>query len=388
MCYNIELVGDFMSQIIKLDLIKEDGSKLKYDDDFINTYKESLISFIQDEKYMHTLKFAKKMLFLQEIQANNAIEGINDDITLIDSTIKSKSKNISQREKCIINLYKGYKYILTNQDINKDSLRQLYDILRDGILETYDEVNLGKYYRTKPVYIFKNTFDDPYLGLPHQELDYYMDILFDFINNYPVNTSIDKFIKSQIMHYYFVYIHPYLDINGRTSRTLSMWYLLKNQEYPYLVFNKAITFSRSKYEKSIVNARERGNLNIFLKYMLESVQKELEKQYIIQNIINNSKYEVTDENYQMLNYFLTMNGNLTLKDFVTIFNYYDAKQKVNDIVNDKINPLIDKGILIRGKELKSYINPYLHNHHIRLNDELLTLKEDKIKYLKLSKYVK
>ena len=377
-----------MANIIRLDLIRDNGFQLKYNDDFIKIYKEDLYSFIENEKYMHTIEFAKKMLFCQEIQANNAIEGINDDITFIDSTIKSKNRHSALRDKRIINVYRGYKYILNHKAINKDSLRELYDILKDGILEPYDEYNLGKYYRTKPVYIFKNSLDDPYLGINEKKIYDYMDMLFDYINNESVNNSIDTFIKSQIMHYYFVYIHPYLDINGRTSRTLSMWYLLNKKEYPYLVFNKAITFSKSKYEKSIINARERGNLNIFLKYMLESVRKELEKQYVIQKITNNSELEITNDNYQMLNYFLTMNGNLTLKDFVTIFNYYDAKQKTNDIIYDKIYPLIDKKILIKGKELKGHINPYLHNYQISLNKDLVNINDKKIKYLNLSKYVK
>ena len=72
-----------------------------------------------------------------------------------------------------------------------------------------------------------------------------MNQLFEFINNNELEeTEINKFIKSQIMHFYFVYIHPYFDVNGRTSRTVAMWYLLNNKNYPYIIFNRAIEFNK------------------------------------------------------------------------------------------------------------------------------------------------
>ena len=49
------------------------------------------------------------------------------------------------------------------------------------------------------------------------------------------------------MHFYFVYIHPYFDVNGRTSRTLAMWYLLNEEAYPYIIFNRAINNNASNY---------------------------------------------------------------------------------------------------------------------------------------------
>ena len=59
-----------------------------------------------------------------------------------------------------------------------------------------------------------------------------------------------------------------------------MWYLLNNKLYPYIIFNRAISFLRKDYINSIIKSRETGDLTFFLQYILNSVYKELEKEYI------------------------------------------------------------------------------------------------------------
>ena len=81
---------------------------------------------------------------------------------------------------------------------------------------------MGEYYREGPVYILRGiSFDRFFEGVPVKHIDEYMNILFDYINRNDDNTDIDTFIKSQIIHCYLVYIHPYFDGNGRTGRILS-----------------------------------------------------------------------------------------------------------------------------------------------------------------------
>ena len=112
---------------------------------------------------------------------------------------------------------------------------------------------MGDYYRNGPVYILKGICltNDCFMGMDKDKIEYFMNQFFEFINSKDMEDSeIDIFIKSQVMHFYFVYIHPYFDVNGRTSRTVSMWYLLNNKNYPYVIFNRAISFAKSEYEKN------------------------------------------------------------------------------------------------------------------------------------------
>lgn len=312
---------------------------------------------------------------------------MNDDLTLIDEVIKKRNPQVSKKiKKRIINLYHGYQYILTHQKIDKESLRELYSILSEDILESYDQIHMGKYYRTKPVYILRGNYlsKECYMGIEANQLDFYMDAFFDFINHDKTEqTEISSFIKSQIMHFYFVYIHPYFDVNGRTSRTVSMWYLLNEKAYPYIIFNRAIAFSKKEYEKSIIKSRRYGNMTFFLKYMLEQVKIELEKEYVIQNIKSISSSPITKEESQMLEYFLSMNGNLTLKDLAYIYNQYNEHKNINRVIEEKIQSLIDKKILVVQGYTKSLLNEGKPNAWISMNQNYLEIDREKVKHLSL-----
>lgn len=376
----------------KFNLETNQGTNIRINSEYLKPYKEELLEFIDGLDYMKTLKFARSMMISQEIKSNNVIEGIKDDLSIIDKVITQRKDDLSQTERQrIINLYHGYQYILTHKKIDKDTLKELYQLLSENILKPRDKIRMGEYYRTAPVYIIKgNRLDiEPYMGMNENKIEYHMNQLFDFINNDILEeTEIDKFVKSQIMHFYFVYIHPYFDVNGRTSRTVAMWYLLNNKDYPYIIFNRAIAFNQKNYEPNIIKGRNYGDITLFIKYMLESVEQELEKEYIIHNIEKNTDEYLSKYDLQMLEYLLTMNGNITIKDLITIYNRYNSKDKLIKILEEKIYPLIDKKILIPKRYTKKYITPTIQNMEISLNPELIEFDRTKIKHLDINKYIK
>ena len=365
-------------------LLLENKKRIHYNGDYIESDREKLDKFISNMDFMKSIEFANRVMFSTEIKSNNTIEGIYDDISYIEKVI-SKRYNKKEDVKRILNLYKGYKYILTHESINKDSIKELYSILSNGLLTEQELDSMGDYYRNDMVYIFStNDFEHPYLGIEPDKLDYYMDMFFDYVNN----LELDPFLKSQIMHFYFVYIHPFFDVNGRCSRTLSMWYLLNQKEYPYLIFNRAISFKRSKYIEKIITTRKHGDITLFLKFMLEIVLKELEKEYILYNINNNLNFNLSKEELQMLLYILSMNGNITIKDLITMYNNYNNHQNLNVVYYEKIKQLIDKEIIALTKETNSYLIDGMKNYFIAINPKLLNINEDLLSIYDIKKIKK
>ena len=185
----------------KFDLETNEGANIRIDSEYLKPYKEELLEFLDGLDYMRTLKFARSMMISQEIKSNNVIEGIKDDLSIIDKVITQRKDDLSQTERQrIINLYHGYQYILTHKKIDKDSLKELYQLLSENILDPRDKIRMGEYYRTAPVYIIKgNRLDiEPYMGMNENKIEYHMNQLFEFINNDILEeTEIDKFIKSQ-----------------------------------------------------------------------------------------------------------------------------------------------------------------------------------------------
>lgn len=143
--------------MIKLKLPHESGGYFGITKDVYAALKEETEEFLKGEEFLNSHEFARKVMLTHEIKANNTLEGIRDDITLIQSVINdaSKVKDEKQRRQ-IINLYEGYKYVLSHDDITEESLNELYRILSNGLLSPRDLSRMGKYYREDDVYILFN----------------------------------------------------------------------------------------------------------------------------------------------------------------------------------------------------------------------------------------
>lgn len=373
----------------RVPLRLETHKRIYYNQLFLQKYIKRIENFLEETPSMNTLEFASDALEYKELKANNNIEGITDDIEEIEKAIRNENNIPWNKKERIINLHRGYRYILTHNDINKDTLRELYEILSKGLLDEYSIENMGQYYRTKPVYILWDGRLDiqPIKGIKENELEYYMNILLDFINNYEVNTNIDNFIKSQIIHFYFVYIHPYFDVNGRTARTVSMWHLLKNKAYPYIIFNRAISLNKRKYTYKLNDVRRRGDITLFLRYMLKEVLKEFEKEKIINNIKENSDEEITKSESLILEYLLTLKGELTILDLTTKYNAYNVYKSPDYIAQTYIYPLIEKGIIINNGPTKHKLTKEMPNIKIAISSDLIDINQDKIKSINLQKYL-
>ena len=408
--------------------------------------KSELEDFLHDKEHLMNLDFAKKVMFSHEIKSNNTIEGINDSVQVIKEVIdndKSVSKNdldnlirlefssnpdllkllddseealdfynkvrnknnnfseiiekvmekaklipnIDKRNR-ILNLYKAYQYILQGKPITEENIASLYRIISKDLISPKELSMMGDKYRNAPVYIlFKGRLMDETTrtGLDNELIPEFINNYLNFVNNkyYQLDSETDYFIKSQIMHFYFVYIHPYFDTNGRTSRTIAMWYLLNNQIYPYIIFNRGINFD-SKYDERIRRSETTYDLTDFLKSMLINTKKELEKEYVIQALSLNSlrKWEAID--YQMIEYFLSLKGERNIINLSTIYNNNNEHTKPQQIYQELIIPLLEDGTFIIERETKKYMFNEEPNKVLKLNnDHLRDVDMEQLKHIKI-----
>lgn len=100
--------------------------------------------------------------------------------------------------------------------------------------------------------------------------------LFDFmVDN---ENKIHLLILSSIFRYYFVYVHPFSDGNGRMARfwvslILTNW----NSNFEYIPIEEEIYLNQQKYYDSIAQCHINGNVNVFIDFMLMCVNSSLEK---------------------------------------------------------------------------------------------------------------
>lgn len=381
-----------MHDVKKLLLkIEERNEKLFYNYDMLIPSIEDLENFLCDIKYMKNINFTKKVLFPYEVKMNNEIEGYHQDIEKIVQIINNprlRKNRLEEEYQRVINLCRGYNFVLEKNLINKKNLKLLYSKLSKNLLDENHSLRKKQYYRDSDVYIHFscNVEAQPKVAVKPENINDFMDDLFEYINTSNINGSItDTFIKSQIIHFYFVYIHPYYDVNGRSARTVSLWYLINNEAYPLTLFNRGIPYDKSNYYKTIREAEKYKNLTYFLHYMLRRTNLELEKEYVVDNIESSITNKLSYLERQTLFYILSNPSNNTLLDFTTLYNRYNKQKKAKDINVELLQPLIDKDVIIRGDNTNKK-NNYTHNYFYILNSNFVDDDPTKIKKLNINKY--
>ena len=162
-----------------------------------------------------------------------------------------------------------------------------------------------------------------------------------------------------------------------------MWYLLNKEVYPYIIFNRGINFD-SNYDRVIGTSITRLDITEFLKYMLISVKKELEKEYIIHNLDSQSERQWHTIDYQALNYFLALNGEKTVLDYATTYNRLNTKKNTKTIFENMLLPMIEDETLKITRTTKKNMFENVPNLVLELNkDKVNEINLEKVKRLKL-----
>ena len=107
---------------------------------------EEIENFILSESQIFGPDFVRDALFPYEIKNNNGIEGYDENLEEIINILNIPNlihTNIDLEKRRVINLKKGYEYILKNKEINEDNLKELYNILSYKILEDEEIIEQG-----------------------------------------------------------------------------------------------------------------------------------------------------------------------------------------------------------------------------------------------------
>lgn len=188
--------------------------------------KKDIINFIQNNEDYY------QDFVVRLTRESNAIEGSSLSIgqtlsILFDIDLGINFYNVKPREILeAINHKKAmdylFKYIKEDKPFNSDLIKDLNEIILDGIMP-------GGYYRSTQVIIRGSSHIPP---APHKIHNQMEDLIFD-INQKSKLTLEDL----SYFHLNFEKIHPFNDGNGRTGRLLINYFLLKQNDYPLVIKN-------------------------------------------------------------------------------------------------------------------------------------------------------
>ena len=125
-----------------------------------------------------------------------------------------------------------------------------------GLLEAADLAG----YRTGPVYI-RNARHVPPSRDAVREM---MPALFDLLAEEP-----SPAVRAVLGHFFFVYIHPYMDGNGRMGRFL-MNAMLASGGYPWTIIRVE---GRDRYMASLARASAEGDISPFSQFLADAVRE-------------------------------------------------------------------------------------------------------------------
>lgn len=119
-------------------------------------------------------------------------------------------------------------------------------------------------YRNQPVYIRKSMHVPPRYEAVRDLMPAFFTLLKD---------EKEPAVRAVLGHFFFVYIHPYVDGNGRMGRFL-MNVMLASGGYPWTVIPLE---TRNDYMAALEEASVRRNIELFSKFLAELVQKGIKQ---------------------------------------------------------------------------------------------------------------
>ena len=166
-----------------------------------------------------------------------------------------------------------------------------------------------------------------------------MKSLFKFVKESDINII----LLSAIFHYYFVAIHPFSDGNGRLARYWVSLMLIKyNKNFEFISIEEEIYLNHEEYYSSIAQCHNNGNANVFIKFLLKTINSSLDK------VIKNSKFVLNDIQNKIIEF--------VINDKYITQNTIAEKLNVNvRTVKRNFKVLIDNNIIERvGSDKTGY----------------------------------
>lgn len=238
----------------------------------------------------------EKLVFSQiveEIQSTNEIEGVKSTLEEINEAINKPKENI--RFSGIVHMYMNvfYKNIIDISTLA--DIRTIYDEL---VLEEIKKEDLpdGKLFRKEVVYITSDRGTKKvHQGNTNEKLiEEDLTLLIAFMND----KEIPILLKAIITHYFFEYIHPFYDGNGRMGRFLLSSYIgVKLDVLTGISISQSIHNNKKKYEDSFIEVshpRNHGEVTFFVDNFLDLIidgQEEMIKKIDIQSLKLLNAYE-------------------------------------------------------------------------------------------------
>lgn len=222
------------------------------------------------------LKTIRRYFRIKNIYHSNAIEGnildvgetrqvVEYGLTITGKPLKdqAEAKNLSDALDLLESLA-----VQTDVSIRETDIRQIHQL----VLKDIDNDNAGKY-RTVKVEISGSEFEPPSPESIAAQMEEFAEWLLKIstVSDQDIGNP-DAILFAAVAHTWLVYIHPFIDGNGRVARLL-MNLILMRSGYPIAIITKE---DRLRYYDAL-EISQSSQLSAFLSLITESIYESLEE---------------------------------------------------------------------------------------------------------------
>ena len=329
---------------------------------------EKIISLSNPNKFSQiAIKEIINKILSNELDKTNKIEGIETIKSEIYSSLKDDKKSSKKNNK-LEGIIKKYKDIMeknfkdTQHIDNLSSFRKIYDEMFEDFEKSGNYKLDGKYFRKDTVKVINGLGNTIHIGINGEEaIEKNMENLIQFMNR----KDIPFLVKASITHFFFEYIHPFYDGNGRFGRYLLSLYLARKLD---ILTAFSLSYSISKnlddYYKSFVEVEDvnnYGEITFFVENILKTIKSGQE---MIIELLNDSvmKFKHSMEILNELTKDLSEKENIMLQIYLQNYLFNDFEEITNvelsyiigDLTQQTINKytqeLEKKGYLLKIKQ--------------------------------------
>lgn len=222
---------------------------------------------------------------VEEAIASSMIEGAATTRKKAKEMLKRGRKPKDKAEKMIYNNYLTILKVkeLINEPLTPQLLVQIQEAITKDTLEDMDYEGRFRKEGDDHIEVADNSGQVLHNPPPASEVQELIKSLCDFANNENEEEFIHPVLKAIVLHFWLAYIHPFMDGNGRTSRALFYWYLLKKDYwlFEYLSISRIILRAPAQYYRAFLYSEiDDGDMTYFIRFHLRAINlsiKELQK---------------------------------------------------------------------------------------------------------------
>ena len=325
------------------------------------------ISYISNKLPQIVIKEIIMKILSNELYKTNKIEGIETVKSEIHSSLKDDRISNKKSNK-LDGIIKKYKDIMENNFEDTEhidslsSFRKIYDEMFEDFEKSGNYKLDGKYFRKDTVKVINGLGKTIHIGINGEEaIEKNIESLIEFMNI----KDIPFLVKASISHFFFEYIHPFYDGNGRFGRYLLSLYLARKLDN-LTAFSVSYSISRNldDYYKSFVEVEDvtnYGEITFFVENILKIIKNGQE---MIIELLNDSvmRFKHSMEILDELTKELSEKENIILQIYLQNYLFNDFEELTNveltaiigDLTQQTINKytqeLEKKGYLVKIKQ--------------------------------------